>query len=561
MTRTDSQQPPTTHARKWDQPLDAVVVGAGFAGLYMLHVLREAGFRAVVFESGEDIGGTWFWNRYPGARCDIESLDYSYKFSDALQREWQWTERYAAQEEILRYIHFVADRLDLRRDIFPNSRVTAARYDERANTWTVRTDAGDVVQARLVIMATGNLSTTNVPAIPGREKFHGEQYHTGHWPKTPVDLKGKRVAVIGTGSSGIQAIPEIARQAAQLTVFQRTANYCLPALNHPLTESERASYRDQFAKMRDTSRASIYGTPYSEDLLLHRSALADDPETRNRIYQERWELGGGALVRSYNDLLTDPAANDTAAEFIRSKIRAIVKDAKTAAALSPNDHHIGTKRICLGTNYYETFNEPHVSLVDLKSEPIEEIVKAGIRTSKATYEFDVLVFATGFDALTGSLLRVDFEGRNGQRLSEKWAAGPRTYLGLMTNGFPNLFMMTGPGSPAVIGNVIVSIEQHGDWITQCLAHMREQRLDCVEATLDAENAWVERVNTLASRTLFPRANSWYLGANIPGKPRVFIPYVSGVGQYRVECDEVVRANYKGFAFGKGTADRATAEAH
>lgn len=546
MNHTVSQHTPQPAIRTWAEPLDVVVVGAGFAGLYMQHALREAGFRSVVFEAGGDIGGTWFWNRYPGARCDVESLDYSYKFSDFLQREWQWTERYAPQDEILRYIHFVADRLDLRGDIHLNTRVSSSRYDEASNLWTVGTDAGDVVQARFVIMATGNLSTANVPVIAGRERFQGEQYHTGNWPKEPVNFAGKRVAVIGTGSSGIQAIPEIAHQAAQLTVFQRTANFCLPAMNRPLTESERENYRDQFPQLREISRTSVYGTPYAEDLLLHRSALADDAETRNRIYRERWELGGAALVRSYNDLLIDPEANDTAADFIRAKIREVVKDPTTAVALSPNDHPVGTKRVCLGTNYYETFNEPHVSLVDLKSEPIEEIVETGIRTGKATYEFDVLVFATGFDALTGSILRVDFEGTHGQRLSEKWAAGPRTYLGLMTNGFPNLFMMTGPGSPAVIGNVIVSIEQHVDWITECLKYLRDNKLNRIEATLDAQDAWVEHVNALAARTLLPKANSWYLGANIPGKPRVFIPYVAGVGPYRRECDKVVEAGYQGF---------------
>lgn len=546
MTETMHQSRRAREGVSWPEPLDAVVVGAGFAGLYMQYVLREAGFASVVFEAGEDIGGTWYWNRYPGSRCDIESLDYSYKFSDDIQREWQWSERYAAQEEILRYIHFVADHLDLRRHVHLETRITAARYDEASNLWTVRTGVGDVVQARFVIMAVGNLSATNVPAIPGRESFMGEQYHTGHWPKEPVSFEGKRVAVIGTGSSGIQAIPEIAREAAQLTVFQRTANFCLPAMNRPLAESELASYRDQFAQMREISRMSVYGTPYAEDLLLHRSALADDPEKRDRIYQERWVLGGGGLVRSYNDLLIDPEANDTAAEFVRAKICEVVKDPKTAAALSPSDHYIGTKRICLGTNYYETYNQPHVSLVDLKSEPIEGIVESGIRTSKAAYEFDMLVFATGFDAMTGAILKVDFEGKGGRNLSEKWAAGPRAYLGLMTNGFPNLFMMTGPGSPAVIGNVMVSIEQHGDLIAQCLTHMRDQGFDRIEAALDAEDAWVEHVSALAARTLFPCANSWFLGANIPGKPRVFIPYVSGVGPYRRECDEVIAAGYRGF---------------
>jgi cyclohexanone monooxygenase len=546
VNQTDSQQTTQPAIRTWAEPLDVVVVGAGFAGIYMQHALREAGFRSVVFEAGSDIGGTWYWNRYPGARCDVDSLDYSYKFSEELHRDWQWSERYAAQEEILRYFHFVAERFDLRRDIYLNTRVTASHYDEASNLWTVRTSAGDVVRARFVIMATGNLSTTNVPAIPGRERFHGQQYHTGNWPKEPVTFAGKRVAVIGTGSSGVQVATEISRQAAQLTVFQRTANFSLPADVPTLDDKERKNYRDNFPQMREIARNSQYGTPYSQALLLHRSALEDDPETRNRIFEERWAMGGAALVRSYNDLLINREANHPAAEFVRAKIREIVKDPQTAAALSPNDHPIGTKRLCLDTGYYEAFNQPHVSLVDLKSEPIEEIVESGIRTSKATYKFDVLVFATGFDAMTGTLLRIDFQGQQGQRLTEKWAAGPRTYLGLMTNGFPNLFLVTGPGSPSITGNVVVSIEQHVEWISECLTFLRDNKLNRIEAALDAQDEWVDHVNALAARTLLPEANSWYMGANIPGKPRVFMPYIGGIGTYRRKCDEVVEAGYKGF---------------
>ena len=527
--------------------LDVVVVGAGFSGLYMLHALRSAGFRTLLFEAGDDVGGTWFWNRYPGARCDIESLDYSYKFSEELQRDWQWSERYAPQEEILRYINHVADRFDLRRDIHLNARVQGARYDEAARQWTVNTDAGHPVRAQYVIMASGCLSTANVPRIAGLEAFRGPLYHTGQWPRTPVDFTGQRVGVIGTGSSGFQAIPEIARQAVQLTVFQRTANYSLPAVNRKLSDQERGNYRDHFPRLREIARTSQFGTPYSDDLLLHRSALADSAEVRDRIYQERWELGGAGLVRSYNDLLIDREANDTAAQFVRDKICSIVEDPVTAAALTPIDHPIGTKRVCLDTGYYETFNQPHVSLVDLKSEPIERVSEEGICTARATYKFDSLVCATGFDAMTGSLLRVDFRGEKGQRLSEKWAAGPRTFLGLMTNGFPNLFMMTGPGSPSVIGNVVVSIEQHVEWITRCLTDMREKGLNRIDASLEAENGWVERVNALATRTLFPIANSWYMGANIAGKPRVFMPYVGGIGTYRRECDEVASNGYRGFA--------------
>ena len=546
MNQNDLQQTTEPAARTWAEPLDVVVVGAGFAGIYMQYSLREAGFRSVTFEAGSDVGGTWYWNRYPGARCDVDSLDYSYKFSEEIQREWRWSERYAAQEEILRYFHFVVERLDLGRDIHLNTRVTASHYDEASNLWTVRTDAGDVVQARFVVMATGNLSTANVPAIPGRESFQGEQYHTGNWPKEPVSFEGKRVAIMGTGSSGVQAVTEISRRAAQLTVFQRTANFCLPADVPTLRDKERQDYLDNLDQMREIARHSQYGTPYSQALLLHRSALEDDAETRNRIMRERWDMGGAALVRSYNDLLTNEEANRPVAEFVRAKIREIVKNPETAAALSPTDHPIGTKRLCLDTGYYEAFNKPHVSLVDLKSEPIEEIVETGVRTSKATYAFDVLVFATGFDAMTGTLLRIDFQGRQGLRLTEAWAAGPRTYLGVMTNGFPNLFLVTGPGSPSITGNVVVSIEQQVEWITDCLIYLRDNKLNRIEPALDAQDMWVDHVNRLAAGTLLPKANSWYMGANIPGKPRVFMPYIGGIGTYRRECDEVVEAGYKGF---------------
>lgn len=530
-----------------NEPLDAVVIGAGFAGLYMIYSLRKAGFRGVCYEAGQGVGGTWFWNRYPGARCDVESLDYSYKFSEELQREWQWTERYPAQAEILKYINYVADRFDLRRDIKLNSQVKAAHFDEATNLWTVRTQTGEVVRAKFVITALGLLSTTNIPKIPGLERYKGPTYHTGRWPEQPVDFTNQRVAVIGTGSSGVQMIPEIAKQAAHLTVFQRTPNYSLPARNRPLTEEERQTYRTNFLRNRDVARSSQYGSAYSDVLQVHRSALDDDADTRERVYQSRWELGGGGIVRSYDDLLTNPEANKTAAEFVRARIRDVVKDPETAEALTPYDHHLGTKRPCIDTGYFETFNRPNVSLVNLKKEPIAEIVEDGIKTSKKSYSFDALVFATGFDAMTGSLLRVDFQGARQARLSEKWYAGPRTMLGVMTHGFPNMFMVTGPGSPSAIGNVVVSIEQHVDWITECLTYLRENGVARIDANLQAENEWMEHVSATAGKTLFPTCeHSWYMGANIPGKPRVFMPYLGGIGTYRRKCDDIAKAGYEGF---------------
>ena len=523
--------------------VDAVVVGAGFAGLYMLHRLRGLGLTTRVYEAGAGIGGTWYWNRYPGARCDVESLDYSYSFSEALQQEWRWSERYASQPEILRYIDHVADRFDLRRDIQLSTRVTAAVFDEATGRWRVETSRGDRVVAQWCIMATGCLSATQEPAFPGLETFDGPWYHTGRWPHEGVDFTGQRVGVIGTGSSAIQSIPIIAQQAAHLLVFQRTPNYSIPARNAPLDPEHERRWKASYAEHRRQARESRIGFAVERN---EQSALALAPDERWREYEARWARGGLGFSATFADLLTSAEANETAAEYFRAKIRSIVRDPAVAELLLPRDYPLGTKRLCVDTEYYATFNRPNVTLVDIRRSPIEAITPHGVRTADAEYAVDSLVFAIGFDAMTGALLGIDIRGRDGRTLREAWAAGPRTYLGLAVAGFPNLFTITGPGSPSVLSNMIVSIEQHVDWITDCISHLRARGVHRIEACAEAEAAWVAHVNELGHATLYPRASSWYMGANVPGKPRVFMPYIGGVGAYRQRCDEVATDGYAGF---------------
>ncbi len=534
---------------------DAVIVGAGLAGLYMLHRLRGLGFSARVYEAGDDVGGTWYWNRYPGARCDIESMDYSYSFSDELQQEWEWSERYAAQPEILRYINHVADRFDLRRDIQFSTRITTAAYDDATSRWEIATDGGERIAARFYIMAVGCLSVPQVPKFAGLETFAGRWYHTGRWPHEGVDFSGQRVGIIGTGSSGIQSIPVIARQAAHLTVFQRTPNFTVPAQNLPLDPGEERRVKAEYAEFRRKARESFAGfvVPRNE-----QSALEATEEERERAYQARWERGGFGFTSAFNDLSVNRESNDTAAAFVRAKIRSIVRDPATAALLSSQDYPLGTKRLPLDTDYYETFNRANVTLIDVRRDPIETITPTGLKTRDAEYDLDSIVFATGFDAMTGPLLNIDIRGQGGASLRAKWAGGPRTYLGIATAGFPNLFHITGPGSPSVLSNMIVSIEQHVDWIADCLAFLRDHGCTAIEATVEAEDAWVEHVNMVADMTLYPLANSWYVGANIPGKPRVFMPYIGGVGNYRKKCDEVAADGYAGFSLAVPAKQSATA---
>jgi cyclohexanone monooxygenase len=534
---------------------DAVVVGAGFAGLYMLYKLRELGLSVKVYEQGGDVGGTWYWNRYPGARCDVESMQYSFSFSDALQQEWDWSERYAPQPEILRYANHVADRFDLRKDIQLDTRVDATVFDEHCNEWTVIISGGNAVTAQHVILATGCLSNARTPDFKGMADFEGRVYHTGHWPHAPVDFTGQRVGVIGTGSSAIQSIPVIAAQAGELTVFQRTANFSVPARNAALTDAERQLWRKDYAALRRRAREDFRNGIVQE--LPDRGALDDPDDARREKYQARWTRGGLTFMGVYNNLILDQRANDTAANFIRDKIAETVQNPETARLLQPNDHPVGSKRICVDTDYYVTFNRPNVRLVDIRSHPIERILPHGVRSGGKEYAVDALVLATGFDAMTGSVARIDIRGRGGHTLKEKWADGPRTYLGLMSAGFPNLFLITGPGSPSVLSNMIVSIEQHVDWIVDCLAYMADRGAQTMEATRHAEDKWVAHVNDVAQNTLYPQANSWYMGANIPGKPQIFMPYIGGVGVYRQICNDIAAKDYEGFAMTVAARPRAS----
>jgi cyclohexanone monooxygenase len=502
--------------------VDVVIVGAGFSGLYLLHRFEKEGFSARCFERGGGVGGTWYWNRYPGARCDVESMQYSYGFNEDLQQEWNWPEKFSAQADILEYANHVVDRFDLRKYITLETEVRA-----------------------YFIMAGGCISTAQIPTFEGHADYKGEKYHTGNWPHRIVSFKGKRVAVIGTGSSGIQAIPVIADEASHLTVFQRQANFSIPARNMPMTEEYANFWKDGYAEKRAEMRYQPNGMLREVNDV---SALDVSEEERQRIYEQRWKEGTGAFLGAFNDILTNKAANDTMAEFVRNKIRSIVKDPVTAELLCPKTHPIGTKRICIDSGYYQTFNRENVELVDISEKPIERLTEKGLVVNGREFEFDAIVFATGFDAMTGTLFNVDIRGRDGLALKKKWEAGPRTYLGLMTESFPNMFIITGPGSPSVKGNMMNTIEQHVDMVTDTMIHMRKQGLDLIEPDLTAEDEWVDHVQIVAHTTLFPQANSWYMGANIPGKPRLFMPYIAGVGSYRRTCEDVVADNYRGFHF-------------
>ena len=528
---------------------DAVIVGAGFSGLYQLYCLRDRlDLSVVVLEAGDGVGGTWYWNRYPGARCDSESHSYCFTFDEKLLSEWQWSERYPGHAEVRRYLDHVADRFDLKRSIRFGTRVTGATYDEAANRWQVTTQGGDKLTAKFLITAVGCLSTANVPDIPGLDNFKGRWMHTGQWPHEGVDFTGKRVGQIGTGSTGIQAAPVIAETARHLTVFQRTANYSVPARNAPLTREFRRYLLENYPEIVRIMRKTPNGHSYTiED----RSAFDVTPEQRRAIYEAAWEKGGLQFRATFRDLLLDKAANDTAAEFIKNKIRRIVKDKATAAKLADIDHPYAAKRPPIDTDYFEAFNRDNVTLVDVRADPIEAITPGGLRTrSGKEYPLDIIVFATGFDAMTGPLLRMNIRGRDGLSLAEVWKAGPRNYLGLQVAGFPNLFTITGPGSPSVLCNMPVAIEQHVEWITDCIAQMRAKGLQRIEATDAAMEGWVQEVNRAANATLLPQAHhSWYLGANVPGKPRVFMPYAGGMARYRDICTGVAARGYEGFALG------------
>jgi cyclohexanone monooxygenase len=530
-----------------DMDFDVVIVGAGVSGLYALHRLRGLGLRVRVFEAGNDVGGTWYWNRYPGCRCDVESMEYSYSFDSDLQQEWRWPERYGTQPEILRYIRHVTERHTLRSDIVFNTRIVAAVFDDSRQEWAITTDSDERVTSQFCVMATGNLSTPRYPAIPGIESFAGNKYHTGLWPHEGVEFSGLRVGVIGTGSSGVQSIPIIARQAEHLHVFQRTPQFSLPARNGPLDQEKEARHKAEY----DARRLAAFDTPFGIAGFPPptQAALEATAHERAEAYEGKWGEGGSiSFLYAYTDLLTNKEANDTASDFVREKIRQTVNDPEVAERLTPYDHPIGTKRLILDSGYYETYNRDNVTLVDVRAAPIEEILPGGLRTADGTvYELDALVCATGFDAMTGALRDIDLQNGRGLSIADKWADGPRCYLGLAMAGFPNLFMITGPQSPSVKAQMILAGEQHTDWIVECIQTMRTRGLTRFEVEQEAEDAWVVHNNEIADSTLYPLANSWYVGANIPGKPRVFMPYVGGFDRFKRTCDDIAQDGYRGFA--------------
>jgi cation diffusion facilitator CzcD-associated flavoprotein CzcO len=526
--------------------LDALIIGAGFSGLYQLICLRDRlGLSVKVLEAAGDVGGTWYWNRYPGARCDSESHSYCYFFSKELVEEWEWSERYPEQPEIMRYMHHVAAKFDLMRDILLNTRVTKAHYDEALNRWNIETESGERFAATYLITAVGCLSAANIPDIPGLESFEGDWYHTAQWPHEGVDFAGKRVGQIGTGSTGIQAAPVIAQTAGHLSVFQRTPTYSVPANNGPLSDEFKQYFRENHEEIRKIVESTPNGHPF---IISERKVFDVTPEERAKIYEAAWEKGGLQFRACFQDLMVNKAANDTAAEFLKGKIREIVKDPNTADALADIDHPYATKRPPIDTNYFKTFNRDNVTLVNLRADPIERITPSGIKTRNAEHKLDIIVFATGFDAMTGTLLKIDIRGRDGLTLRDAWHAGPRTYLGLQVPGFPNMFTMTGPGSPSVLCNLPVAIEQHANWITDCIAYMRENGIERIEPQPEAAEKWVAHVNEAADATLMPQAgHSWYHGANVPGKPQVFMPYSGGMTRYRAICNDIAAKGYEGFA--------------
>jgi cation diffusion facilitator CzcD-associated flavoprotein CzcO len=548
----DTSGPGEIVRRGKPEALDAVIVGAGFAGMYMLHRMRGLGFTARVYEAGSGVGGTWYWNRYPGARCDVESLQYSFSFSEELDQEWNWSEKYSPQPEILAYANHVADRFDLRSQIVFDTRVTATTFDETSKTWLIETDRGDKVTARFCIMAVGCLSAPNRPAFAGMGDFAGPIYHTGEWPHEGVDFSGLRVGVIGTGSSAIQSIPIIAQQASSLTVFQRTATWSVPAWNEALSAEDLNIAKAHYPELRAKARARPTGFyfPFNTQPALQASA-----EERERQYEEAWKRGGLPFLGSYGDLLFEKAANDTIAEFARQKIRSIVKDPATADLLCPQNV-FGCKRLCVDTGYFETYNLPHVKLVDVSKTPIARFTRDGIVVDSLEYKVDAIVSATGFAAMTGSFDKIKITGRNGWTLAEKWQAGPRAYLGIAAEGFPNLFMITGPGSPSVLASMIQAIEQHVDWLADCLGHMRDVGAATIEPMREDEDAWVEHVNDVSTVSLRSTCSSWYVGTNIPGRPRVFMPYIGGFPVYVQKCNEIMNSGYEGFVMDGAQANDA-----
>ena len=533
------------HMNSITKEYDAIIVGAGFSGLYQLICLRDQlNLNCLILETGDDVGGTWYWNRYPGARCDTESHAYSYYFSDDLLKEWTWTERYPGHVEIRKYMNFVADKFNLKKDIQFNQKVTSAKFDDSSKSWEVVSNNNIYYKTKFLIAAVGCLSNTNIPNIKGLNEFSGEYYHTGNWPQKGVSFENKKVGQIGTGSTGIQAVPVIAAEAKHLTVFQRTANYSIPARNQPLTEQFKKHVKENFNFYRELIKKTPNGHPFE----ISKRLVSDvDEKEMNEIYEKAWEKGGLQFRATFNDLITNLEANKTASEFIKRKIKEIVKNKKFAKILSDIDHPYAGKRPPIDSHYFEAYNRDNIDLIDLKTDPIEHIDRNGIKTKNNHFDLDIIVFATGYDAMTGPLLNMNITGKNNLSLKEIWQDGPKTYLGLQIPGFPNLFTVTGPGSPSVLTNMPMAIEQHVEWIRDCIQFMIKKEYKTIEANNEDAEVWGEEVNSVANKTLLPTVkHSWYLGANIPGKPQVFMPYAGGLPRYSEICEDIKNQNYKGF---------------
>ncbi len=525
--------------------VDAVVVGAGFTGIYMLYRLRQGGFTARCFDSASGVGGTWYWNRYPGARCDIESMQYSYQFSEELQQEWRWKERYASQPEILAYIEHVAERYDLNRDITFNTRVGKATFDEDNDLWVIETDESEVIRARYFIMSVGCLSAPIRPKFDGENDFRGEIYQTSLWPKEPVDFTGKRVGIIGSGSSAIQSAPLISQEAAHVYLYQRTPNFVVPSQNRPLSDEDVDLIKSDYKGFR----RQAYAENSAFNFLRYDQSVFDlPPEERRERLDQQWEIGGLPFLGGFNDILTNEDANKEVAGYWRDRVSEIVKDDEVLDRLTP-DEIFGCKRLCAGTNYYEMFNRDNVTLVDISNKGIEMLTESGLRAEGKDYNLDMIIYATGFDAMTGSVTRIEITGANGQTIQEKWADGPHTYIGLSISGFPNMFNMVSAGSPSVLATMVTCAEQHGDWIGDCLEYMRANSYTRIDATPQAEADWDAEVNRAADASLRVKCDSWYVGSNVEGKARVFAPYIGGWPPYISKCTAIAQNGYEGFDLG------------
>lgn len=525
--------------------LDVVIVGAGFGGMYAVYKFREMGLKIQGFEAGGDVGGVWYWNRYPGARVDLPSIDYSFSFSPEIEQEWTWSEQFAAQPELLRYINFVAERLDLRRHIQFNTRVKSAVWDEARELWTVTTERGDVYEATYCIMATGPLSVPKDPEIPGLARYQGRLLRAARWPHEPVRFAGQRVGVIGTGSTGIQIVQEVGKEAGELFVFQRTPSFTMPMRNEELTPDYVAEVKRHYAGIRESARNSAVGGTRPQST---RAFFSVTPNQRRQLLEDAWKNGGLAMLGTYADLLTNPEANEHVAEFVRGKIDEVVQDPVTAEKLKPRDYPIFARRPCLDSSYYETYNRPNVHLIDCLTDPILEITEKGVRTQAGEVELDVLILATGYDGLTGALLAFDVVGRQGLTVNEKWKDGARSHLGLMMEGFPNLFMTTGPNGPAALANIIRISENDVDWIAAAITHMAQHGLTAMEPTAEAEQRWMDIVFALSQRSLLLKAKTWYVGANVKDKPQGLTLFTGGFAKYREHCHAAAQDGYRSFNF-------------